>query len=244
MINLTVLGCNGLYPTNGNNTSGYLVKTPSLTLVIDMGSGVFSALRNLVSPEEVSAIFISHLHHDHIADLGVYNYYLEFLHKNGRLKNKIKLLVKNDESAVYQLIKGLNYFEICDYNENEPTKIGGATLSFYKMKHPVLTHGVCVSEGGKTLSYTADSALCDNLKKVIQNSDLTLCHAPFLKEEAGENKPHVSAYEVVKIAKESGKKIIISHLLPDKNNLPLFDEVKEFEGFYEFAKQGATYTLK
>ena len=243
MLTLTVLGCNGLYPSNGINTSGYLLQTKDSSLLLDVGSGVFSALKNIIAPEKIDAIFISHLHHDHISDLGVYNYYLESLAKKGMLKNKIKLFVKNDESFVYRLIEGLSYFEICDFSTESNTKLNELDLSFYKMKHPVLTHGINVKAGDKSVSYTADSNVCEALENAIKNSNLAVCHAPFTIENSGENKPHASANAVCKIAKKYDKKVLISHFIPDADKSVLYEECHVAGANFEFVSQGKIYTV-
>lgn len=226
---ITVLGCNGLYPSNKINTSGYLLTASEVNIVLDMGSGVFSALKEFVLPEKVNAIFISHLHYDHIADLGVYNYYLESKAKKGEFFGKIKLLVKNDESAVYRAIEGLNYFEIVQYG-SEAVNLCNLELSFYTMKHPVLSHAVVVKSGQKKFGYLADGNISKNLEAVIKECDLTVAHAPFLKDQGGEEKPHATAYGIALLAKKYNRKVLISHFVPDSN-------LKELEGEISFANE-------
>lgn len=240
---VTVLGCNGLYPANGINTSGYLIRANQDNIVFDMGSGVFSELKQIMRPEKVSAIFISHLHHDHIADLGVYNYYLEALSRSGQFSGKIKLLIAKDESAVYRLIEGLNYFEIVNVSDGETFGLNSLTFSFYKTAHPAYTLGTTLFDGQKTLGYTADGNLCDNLTQIIEKSDLCVCHAPFSNEEWSSLKAHVSAKIACKIAKEKGTKIVISHLLPDRDNSSVIEEGLKEDPNALFAMQGKTYNV-
>ena len=42
---ITVLGCNGLYPSNKRNTSGYLLTANDVNIVLDMGSGALRSGR-------------------------------------------------------------------------------------------------------------------------------------------------------------------------------------------------------
>jgi ribonuclease BN (tRNA processing enzyme) len=239
---ITVLGCNGLYPMDGINSSGYLLSDENFNLVLDMGSGVFSALQKIIAPERVNAVFISHLHFDHISDLGVYNYYLESKAKKGEFSGKIKLLVKNDGSAVYRAIEGLNYFEIEEYGD-ALKYINGATLEFYQMKHPVLSHAVTVQLGGKTFGYLGDGNVSDNLKRVIALSDLTIAHAPFFKAQADSSKPHASAYEVACIARDLKKRVLISHLMPNCEKKTLNEEIRECAEYCSIVNQGEIYLV-
>ena len=243
MFELSILGCNALYPSNQINTSGYLLTVDDTNILLDAGSGVFAELKKRVKPESVSAVFISHLHFDHISDLGVYNYYLEFLAKKGLFFGKIKLIVKKSESAVYQSIAGLNYFEIVNFDDETPILLDNLKLSFFKNGHPVETYGVTVCYNDKVFTYASDGNICDNLERAIKESDLTVCHAPFKYEERGENKPHPSALEVCKIAKKYGSKIVISHLFPDCDNSALKEECfAEYDNCI-FAVQGEKYSI-
>ena len=239
---ITVLGCNGLYPTNAINTSGYLLQTNGKAILLDVGSGVFNQLKDFVLPEKIDVIFLSHLHFDHVSDIGVYNYYLEAKARKGEFNGKIKLFVKNDESAVYRAIEQLNYFEICEYNEGEERKIGDLSLNFFKRPHPVLTHGLLVRNNEKTFVYASDGAMDEKFENAIKEAQVSLCHTPFTFEKAAQNKAHASAFEVVKLASEHGKRVILSHLLPDTDNGELLKEIADFDCF-EIAKQGRDYQV-
>ena len=239
---ITVLGCNGLYPADEINTSGYLLSAENFNMVLDMGSGIFSALQKIIKPERVNLIFISHLHFDHISDLGVYNYYLESKAKRGEFSGKIKLLVKNDESAVYRAIAGLNYFEIEEYGD-EIKEICGAKLAFYKMNHPVLSHAVTVQIGDKTFGYLGDGNVSDNLKRVISLSDLTVAHAPFFKVQADSLKPHASAFEIACSASELKKRVLISHFMPGCDMQALSDEIEFACEYLTLVTQGKSYLV-
>lgn len=238
---ITVLGCNGLYPSKQFNTSGYLLSVEKVNIVLDMGSGVFSTLKELVKPEKVNAIFISHLHFDHISDLGVYNYYLESKAKKGEFAGKIKLLVKNDESAIYRAIAGLNYFEIVEYSDK--LTLFDLEFSFYKMKHPVLSHAVTVGFKGKKFGYLSDGNVSENLEGVIKECDLTVAHAPFTKAQSGKEKPHSSAYDIALLAKKYKKQTLISHFTPDSDKKELQEEISFAREFCKLVTQGESYLV-
>ena len=74
---LHLLGVNGPFPGSGGATSGYLLEAPDTLLQFDMGSGVLSRLTALTAPESLTALFLSHWHFDHAADVPVLMYRLE-----------------------------------------------------------------------------------------------------------------------------------------------------------------------
>ena len=78
-----VLGKYGPFPPAGGATSGYLLLGKNAKIAFEMGSGVFARLASACAPENLGALVISHLHYDHISDLGVLNYYVESLSRKG-----------------------------------------------------------------------------------------------------------------------------------------------------------------
>ena len=72
---ITVLGCLGAYPYKGQGTSSYLLESQGFHLLLDAGSTTLINLERHLDPLQLDAVLLSHYHHDHIADLGVLQYY-------------------------------------------------------------------------------------------------------------------------------------------------------------------------
>src|SRR5690349_6375813 len=68
-LRLTVLGSATPYASADNPCSGYLVSSGDTRVWVDAGSGTLAQLQRHVPLDEVDAIWISHLHADHSADL-------------------------------------------------------------------------------------------------------------------------------------------------------------------------------
>jgi ribonuclease BN (tRNA processing enzyme) len=64
-----VLGSSTPYPSADNPCSGYLVESGSTKLWMEAGTGTLGPLQRHTSLEHLDAIWISHLHADHSADL-------------------------------------------------------------------------------------------------------------------------------------------------------------------------------
>ena len=69
MLSLEIIGCSGAVPEAGGACSCYLVRGGGATLLLDCGPGALPRLATRVAPEAVDAIFLSHMHQDHILDL-------------------------------------------------------------------------------------------------------------------------------------------------------------------------------
>ena len=82
MIRLTVLGSSGTYPAAGRACSGYLLEAVSgdrtTRVWVDTGPGTLSNLLRVAELPSLDAIWISHLHVDHVGDLLAANYALRY----------------------------------------------------------------------------------------------------------------------------------------------------------------------
>jgi glyoxylase-like metal-dependent hydrolase (beta-lactamase superfamily II) len=62
---LTVLGCSGSFAGAGEACSGYLVRSPGATTVVDLGSGTLANLQAHAEVAEVDAVVLTHSDGDH-----------------------------------------------------------------------------------------------------------------------------------------------------------------------------------
>lgn len=203
---LTVLGNCGPYPSKGGATSGYLLSVDDKNYLLDMGSGVFSNLVKYIKPENLSAIIISHLHFDHISDLGVLSYYLATV----KLENKIKLYLPDTNPFIEQVIKS-GVFEVVFYNEGKLSL--DTEIIATQMVHPVKSYALTFY-GEKVFTYTGDTNFCPQVDKLFSVSNILLCDACFLKEEWSSNKPHMSINGICELGEKYQRKVILSHLNP------------------------------
>jgi ribonuclease BN (tRNA processing enzyme) len=68
-VRLTVLNGCGVWPEAGRACGGYLVEYEGFRLLIDPGHATVPRLLQSVAADEIDAVFVSHGHPDHCADL-------------------------------------------------------------------------------------------------------------------------------------------------------------------------------
>ncbi|WP_438349342.1 MBL fold metallo-hydrolase [Paenibacillus sp. FA6] len=73
-MDVKISGYWGGYPSADGATAGYLVDTGEGQILLDCGSGVMSKLVKQTDVEKLEGVILSHLHHDHIADMGILQY--------------------------------------------------------------------------------------------------------------------------------------------------------------------------
>jgi ribonuclease BN (tRNA processing enzyme) len=208
-VKLTVLGCSTPLPQRDNPCSGYLISGENSTILLDCGSGIFPVLVDYINPGTLSAIWISHMHPDHSADLiTLANWAL-----NATNAPKVRVLgplgwdvrlngfISNDASR--DLVREI--FDVEYLDDGLPSSIGEFTLVSRLVHHSVITYGVRISSGDSTFAYSGDTGPCRALEQLADNVDILLC-------EAGSEKPteyHMTIHQ----AHEAARKAKVGRLL-------------------------------
>jgi ribonuclease BN (tRNA processing enzyme) len=212
---LTVLGCSTPLPKNGMPCSGYLVSGVSTTILLDCGSGVFPALAAYLNPGDLSAVWISHMHPDHSADLITLANWALNTNDAPRLRVlgppgwdvRLNGFMSNDSS--HDLANEIFHVEYLD--DGSLSSVGEFRLASQLVHHSVTSYGVRISDQDSTFAYSGDSGPCHSLEQLADSVDVFLC-------EAGAEKPaeyHMTmqqAYELARKAKVG--RLLVTHV-PD-----------------------------
>lgn len=214
---LRVLGAQGPEPGPGGATAGFLVESEGYRLLIDAGSGVATRLAEHPEPD---AVFLSHFHWDHMADLGVVGYrHLRRRRADPRLA-PLPLLFPQGAWAAGEELATLGVFDAVEVRDGESRALGPLTLSFAATVHPIPCLAVRVEDReGCTLAYTADTRYHEPLARRLEGADLLLVEAATTEAHA-EVKAlgHQSAMEAGRLAQESGAAgALLVHLPPDQD---------------------------
>ena len=236
---LTILGKYGPFPKVNGATSGYLLQTENQNIVLDLGSGTLARLKEVVEVKNLSFLILSHLHFDHVSDMGILSYALSFL---GR-KDKLNVYLPNFSSSVLDLLKGIKEFNLIYIEEGKTYRENDVEFSFYKMTHPVLSYGVKITDGKSTFSYTGDTTFNDNIKNLVSGADFALCDGAFLERDYLESKPHMSVKQASMITKLFGGKVIVTHIGEGYEDIEVEKEIKSITSRAEIAKEGKTYQV-
>jgi ribonuclease BN (tRNA processing enzyme) len=229
-----VVGCSPAWPNPGGAQSGYLVEEDGRRLLLDCGPGVLPRLRRLEPWPRVDAIVITHFHLDHWGD--VVPWAFGGLFGAGREVPPPELWLPRGGREVIHGLDPVLYanailelFPVHEYEEEIPFRVAGFDLIAYRMLHYALeSYGLRVSDGNRTLAYSADSAPCDGLVELARGADLFLCEATLAQPEVG-IRGHLTAEEALDASSAAGAKRFVVIHRPDE--LPLPDGVERaFDG--------------
>ena len=235
---LTILGMNGPFPAPGGATSGYLLESDNgeTKLLIECGSGVLARATRYVKIEELSAIVLSHLHFDHMSDMGVLQYLLQFT----PMRRNLPVIAPREPETVRRLIE----CDRLDFIEPQDRTIGEMRLSFLPAVHPV--PGVClrVECDGRSFFYTGDTNQAPGLELMANGANLILADAGLNNAQWNPAAPHLSAGLCGELARDAGAEaLILTHLRPGNDPETLLSQAQAAFPGAQLAKAGSRYVI-
>ncbi len=198
---LTVLGKYGPYAQPGGATSGYLLESGTSAVVMDLGAGTLARLLARRPPETLDALFLSHLHADHMSDVLTLRYYL-----SGKPALKVFLPMEKPCPEL-ELLRACPAFELAEIAGLDE-RVGPFQVRSFAMTHPVPSYALKIREGGRTLLYTSDSTLNDNWAPALEGADVCLMDAANPEGLPG---PHIPVREGAGLVARSGAALWLTH---------------------------------
>lgn len=221
-LTLTVLGTASPHPGPDTPCSGYLVRGGGAEVWVDAGTGTFAELQRHTDPTRLSAIWISHLHADHYADLTAAFY--AFAYGGLTLPAPVPVYAPRDCA---QRLAGFfgrpdtaflsGVFDFQPLHNGHGVRHGDLTLTARAVEHDVESYGLWAESGGRALAYSGDTGPCDGLLHLAAGADLFLCEADVDAHREGEVDPvHLTPEEVGACARMAGgvRKVLVTHVGP------------------------------
>ncbi|WP_328944878.1 MBL fold metallo-hydrolase [Streptomyces sp. NBC_00250] len=213
-LRITVLGSATPFARPGNACSGYLVEGGGVRVWVDAGSGTLAELQRYVALGDVDAVWISHLHADHSADL--LTYYYALLYSGRELPLPVPLF---GPAGIADRLAGFltngserspvgRAFAVEELHDGHVARIGGLTLTSRAVEHGLPAFALRVEdERGRSLVYSGDCEPCPSLVELARDCDLFVCEAD------GGAPGHHSAAQAGRSAAEAGAgRLVVTHV--------------------------------
>lgn len=214
---LTILGGCGAWPGAGQACSGYLVEHDGFRLLVDPGYATVPRLLERVTADQVDAVFVSHGHPDHCADL------------NPLLRARA---FRDDPPAplpVYSLSGALDAVLALDrpgmladahvlreFTAGDRIDIGPFRAQTRLLPHSVPNAGVRLTAGERVLAYTGDTGPSPEVVELARGADLFLAEATYAdRVPEGSRRNLSSARQAGRQAMEADvRHLLLTHLQP------------------------------
>jgi len=214
---ITVLGGCGAWPAAGQACSGYLVEHDGFRLLIDPGYATTPRLLEHVTACDVSAVFISHGHPDHCADLNP-------LLRARALRDSPPppLLVyapPGAVDAVMALDRPGTLDEACtlhEFSAGTSLDIGPFQAETRLLPHWLPNAGVRLAAGGRAVAYTGDSGPSPLIAELARHADLLIAEASYAAHVPGDSRRYLSSAQDAgwQAAHADASHLVLTHLLP------------------------------
>ncbi len=217
---LTVVGSSGSFPGPDSPASCYLIQHEGTNILFDLGNGALGALQKYLDIYDLDAVFLSHLHADHCADVGALYVSLRY-HPLG-VKDPIAVygptgvhqrLVESygptDEPGV------LGYLDVNEYSEGEPVTVGSIKITPFGVDHVIQGFGFRAEAGGRTLVYSGDTDACPELVTASRGADLALFEAAYIESLPYDRHVHMTGKTAAQCAVDAEvDRLILTHIPP------------------------------
>jgi len=221
-VNLTVLGSAASYPGAGRACAGYLLEADGAALLLDCGNGVLGNLGRVLDPLALDAVFVTHGHVDHFADVYAMQAALRYapdgpaaalpLHLPPGLFERMGAVLTEHGRAEFA-----EAFEVSELADGARASYGAVTVTARGVAHSGDTFALVAEAGGARLVYTADATLDDALRVVAAGADVILADATLPEPYRG-RAPHMTAAEAGTLAAGAGAHtLVLTHLWPTVN---------------------------
>ena len=232
---LTILGSGTGVPSGSRNSAGYFIEMTDARLMMDCGAGTVHALARFGLPwEQVTHLFISHFHVDHVGELAS----LLFALRYGMQSERSAPLTVIGPRGLDRVIGGLRLafgpkiFEprfpvnLLMVTPGEQLELGAdSTVSVAKTIHTAESIAVRIENHGHAICYTGDSAYHDELARFFCGADLLISECSFRQPREGVR--HLSVSEAARLADlAKAARLIVTHFYFDVNEAELKEELE------------------
>jgi len=229
-VRLTVLGGGGVWPVAGGACGGFLVEHDGFRLLLDPGFAVLPRLLGHIAAGEVDAVYVTHGHPDHCADL---NPLLRARAMSGHPCPPLPVYAPDGAvDAVLALDRpGVLACEVRPITER--FHIGPFAARTRRLPHTLPDAGVRLTAGGSVLAYTGDSGPDPEVVALARDADTFIAEATFLDEVPEGMRGYLSS---ARLAGRQGAaagvgRLLLTHLQPGTDPAAAVAEAaEEFAG--------------
>lgn len=237
-IQVTILGSGTCVPSLKRSACSVLVQTSGENLLFDAGPGTMHRLLEAnTTVFDISCLFLSHFHPDHSGELAPFLFSNKY--PDGTRRQKALTVVAGKGfytffdrlTKVYgswiELAPGLLNTVELDNRRRDTFTTPRFSIASLPMAHNDESLAFRVtSDAGKSVVYSGDTDVNDNLVELAQDADLLICESALPDELKVSG--HLTPSLAGKIAERSGaKKLVLTHFYPECDRVDIESQCRK-----------------
>lgn len=242
-----MLGACGAWPEAGSACSAFLVEQDGFRLLVDVGYAALPRLLEHLPARDVDAVFVTHGHPDHCADL------------NPLLRARALDASPPPPLPVYALPGALDAvlaldrpgmlddaYELREFAAGADLSIGPFAAQTRLLPHWLPNAGVRLTAGGRSLAYTGDSGPSPEVVALARQADLLLADATHAGPIPEDSRKYISSpAEAGRQATLAGAgRLLLTHLWPGTDHATALAAAAEhYDGDLAVAAPGVAADL-
>ena len=217
MLRVTVLGSSGMFATKERASSGYLLETSKMKLILDCGGGTWRNLLTHVAYADIDGVILTHRHPDHVIDV----FQLFHARHYGSPESMPEIPLWAPAETI-ERVSGFGKeidqsFTMKAVSPGDEIRHGDASFRFFEMAHPPDTLGVRILHGDSVVAYSADTGPTGDVGALANGAEVFICEAT-LQASDEEWEGHMTAAQAgAAAAAASAKKLVLTHLPPGRD---------------------------
>jgi ribonuclease BN (tRNA processing enzyme) len=239
MVTLQFLGSGDAFGSGGRFQACIHVRSASASVLLDCGASSVIAMKRFgVTPSDIEAILISHVHGDHFGGIPFFILDAQFLSKRETPlliagPPGIEERVRAAQEALFaNSSKTVQKFEIsfAEWQDRVPSEVAGVRVTPFEVVHgsSAPPFGLRMEVEGRTIAYSGDTEWTPALVKVSRDADLFICEANFYGKAM---KFHLDYKTLMSHRGElSCKRLMLTHMNTEMIERSDFDVERAYDG--------------
>lgn len=235
---ITILGSGTCVPSLKRSSCSVLIEIGQGLLLFDSGAGTMRRLLEAgVTIDRLSHIFYSHLHPDHTGELVTLLFASKYPNTYRRLK-PFTIVAAGGFVNFYEKLKfaygewielapGLLRISELNTTGRDHLDCGLFDVDSLPMEHTDMSLAYRITgPNGKSVVYSGDTDLCDNLVTLAKGVDVLICESALPDEMKVPG--HLTPSLAGRIATQAGvKKLVLSHFYPECDAVDIYEQCRK-----------------